>query len=478
MLFNSFVFLFAFLPATLALYFLLARVGPPRLAQAFLALASLLFYGYWEYAPASGSGEAGRLFTYVGLLIASTSANYFVGILLQRRPRRWLFAAGIAANLAVLAYFKYAAFGLHTLNSLPGIHLAAPAVILPLAISFYTFTQIAFLVDASRGKASELSFPRYCLFVFFFPHLIAGPIVHHSEIMPQFALPGAKRWNSGNVAAGLCWLSVGLFKKVAIADSCAPLAGVVFGDPAHTAPLAAWAGVLAYAFQLYFDFSGYSDMAIGISLFFNVRLPDNFAAPYRAASIVEFWRGWHITLSRFLRDYLYIPLGGNRHGPFRRHLNLFLTMLLGGLWHGAGWTYLLWGAFHGSLLIVCHLWQGLQRPLPAPVARVLTFTAILIGWAIFRSKDLPHAGTLLSTLAGFSSNVLPPARLVSPTTLIALAGLLVFVQIAPTTKSWIEARPLSLSRAAVAAVLFSIALVFVRNVQLQFSQSEFIYFQF
>jgi len=343
MLFNSFEFLFGFLPLSLICYFSIARLGAPRWANGALVGLSLIFYGYWEYVSPTGQREPQRMLGYVALLCASVAGNFFLGRNLQLRPRCWLLALGIISNLLVLAYFKYTAFGLRTLNAVFNTNFAVAEIILPLAISFYTFTQIAFIVDAYRGLAAEMSFARYALFVTFFPHLIAGPIVHHAEIMPQFAGPGAKRWHFAKVGAALCWLSLGLFKKVGIADSCAPLANRVFGLSGTATMIETWAGVLAYGMQLYFDFSGYSDIAIGLSLLFNVRLPDNFDAPYRATNIIDFWRRWHITLSRFLRDYLYIPLGGNRRGPVRRYANLLVTMLLGGIWHGAGWNFLAWG---------------------------------------------------------------------------------------------------------------------------------------
>jgi D-alanyl-lipoteichoic acid acyltransferase DltB (MBOAT superfamily) len=478
MLFNSFPFLFVFLPVCLAGYFGLARLGAPRLANLWLALASLGFYGYWQYAP-PGGGEAARVYPYVALLCASTALNYLAGARLQQRPRRGVLALGIGANLAVLGYYKYAAFGVRTFDRLFGAHHAVPQIILPLAISFYTFTQIAFLVDAYRGLAREMSFSRYCLFVFFFPHLIAGPIVHHAEIMPPFARPEMKRWLPANVAAALCWLSLGLFKKVAIADSFAPLANAVYAHSGAVTSLKAWAGVLAYAFQLYFDFSGYSDMAIGLALFFNVRLPDNFDAPYRAADIVDFWRRWHITLSRFLRDYLYFPLGGNRRGPVRRHVNLLITMLLGGIWHGAGWQFLFWGLYHGLLLVGCHLWKTLRRPLPASLSRALTFAAVLLGWALFRARSLTQAGEILGAMlrpATARWHDLPSGLQLGH--LAALAGMLLFVNLAPTTKQWIENRPLTPVRALAMALLFSVALLFMRVVQLHLARSEFIYFQF
>ena len=415
----------------------------------------------------------------MALLCGSTALNYLAGARLQRHPHRGMLALGLGANLAVLAWYKYAAFAVATVNGWNGGHHALPAVILPLAISFYTFTQIAFLVDAYRGLAREMSFARYCLFVFFFPHLIAGPIVHHAEIMPQFAEPAAKRWQPGNVARALCWLSLGLFKKVAIADFFAPLANSVYAHSSAVTCVEAWAGVLAYAFQLYFDFSGYSDMAIGLALFFNVRLPDNFAAPYRAGDIVEFWRRWHITLSRFLRDYLYIPLGGNRLGSARRYGNLLVTMALGGLWHGAGWQYGLWGLYQGALLAGCHLWKKVGRPLPAAVARPLTFLAVLAGWALFRSGSLRQAGEILSAMAHPATTrwqALPSALQLGD--LAALAAALAFVNLAPTTKEWIERRALTTRDALVMAGLFCIGLFLIRNVQLHLARSEFIYFQF
>jgi alginate O-acetyltransferase complex protein AlgI len=257
------------------------------------------------------------------------------------------------------------------------------------------------------------------------------------------------------------------------------LVNAVFGHSGQLTCLEAWAGVLAYAFQLYFDFSGYSDMAIGISLFFNIRLPDNFHAPYRAVDIVDFWRRWHMTLSRFLRDYLYIPLGGNRHGSFRRFLNLFLTMLLGGIWHGAGWNFLVWGAYHGLLLIGCHCWQSLRRPLPEWSARALTFGAVLFGWVLFRSSSLSQAGEVLSAMVNLSSfRIHALASGLQREHLVGLAALFCFVNAAPTAREWINSRPLTARHAIVLAIFFCLSLILIRNVELHFAKSEFIYFQF
>jgi len=479
MLFNSFVFLFGFLPAALLLYFGLARFSGTRAANVALVAMSLVFYGYWAYPSVSGDGSTHRMLGYVWLLCASTTANFLVGRSLQARPRRWLLALAVTGNLAVLGYYKYAGFFVHTLDGVFHAGLPIPRVILPLAISFYTFTQIAFVVDAYRGLAAEMSFSRYALFVSFFPHLIAGPIVHHSEIMPQFARRDAKRWQFDNVSLALAWLSIGLFKKVAIADACAPLANVVFGKAGSVTVVEAWAGALAYTMQLYFDFSGYSDMAIGLSLLFNVRLPENFEAPYRAVNIVDFWRRWHMTLSRFLRDYLYIPLGGNRLGHFRRYFNLFATMAIGGLWHGAGWTFVIWGSYHGLLLIVCHLWKKTSWRLPVWSTRSLTFLTVLLGWVVFRASDLSEAGVLLGKMFDLSTFRLDHWKTgLQLEHLAGLLGLLVFVNVAPTTRQWIESRPLRIPDAIKMAFLFCVALFLIRNVELQFAKSEFIYFRF
>ena len=355
MLFNSFLFLFVFLPATLLGFFLIGRYSRP-LAALWLFAASLFFYGWWNPA-----------FTF--LLLASIAFNYSVGTALAREHARrraasgsWLLGVGVCANLGLLAYYKYANVFIQGGNAVLGTGWQIESIVLPLGISFYTFTQIAFLVDAHRGEAGEFDFIRYGLFVTYFPHLIAGPVLHHKEMMPQFALAQTYRPHWANLSVGLTILAIGLFKKVVLADGVASFASPVFkaaSEGASVTFLEAWVGALAYTFQLYFDFSGYSDMAIGLSLLFGVKLPLNFDSPYKAANIIDFWRRWHMTLSRFLRDYLYFPLGGNRKGPARRHLNLLITMVLGGLWHGAGLTFVMWGALHGFYLIVNHAWRRL-----------------------------------------------------------------------------------------------------------------------
>ena len=405
MLFNSYPFLLLFLPVTLAGFFALAR-WRARAAAMWLIAASLFFYGWWD-------------FRFLGLLAPSIIANYFAGRGLGRlaadhreRQKRCLLAAIIAANLLLLGYFKYADFFLSSVNAVFAGHLGLLHVILPLGISFFTFTQIAFLVDAARGEVRELDFVHYGLFVTWFPHLIAGPILHHREMMPQFRAASTYAPSAENFAVGLSYLVIGLAKKCLVADHFAPYAAIAF-QAAHQGAaigaLAAWQGALAYTLQLYFDFSGYCDMAVGLSLLFGIRLPFNFNSPYQAVGVIDFWRRWHMTLSRFLRDYLYIPLGGNRHGPTRRYLNLSITMLLGGLWHGASWTFVVWGGLHGAYLIVNHGWRAL-RPAGAldhlpPAVRgttsaAVTFLAVTVAWVVFRAPDLATAGRLLAAMAG------------------------------------------------------------------------------
>ena len=406
MLFNSYAFLFGFLPAVLFLYFLVGRRSALA-AIGFLALASLFFYGWWNPR-------------YLLLLCGSVVFNFLVGRRLARSPTRasgdqamlWL---GIAGNLTLLGTFKYAGFFAANANALAGLALPVPHIVLPLGISFFTFTQIAYLVDAYRKEVREYRFAHYGLFVTFFPHLLAGPVLHHAEVMPQFARAEAFRFNPENFSVGLTIFAIGLFKKVVLADGIAEFATPVFDAAGHGATLsflAAWGGALSYTFQLYFDFSGYSDMAVGLARLFGIVFPANFNSPYKAASIIDFWRRWHMTLSRFLRDYLYIPLGGGRCHPLRRHANLMATMLLGGLWHGAGWTFVIWDGLHGLYLVLNHVWRALakrwfaQFPLPPALGRVLaqllTFVAVVIAWVFFRAESLPAAQAMLEGMAGLN----------------------------------------------------------------------------
>jgi D-alanyl-lipoteichoic acid acyltransferase DltB (MBOAT superfamily) len=406
MLFNSHIFLFLYLPLTAIVFFRLGAYSH-RLAAAWLGASSLFFYGYWNPA-------------YVGLLLASIFFNYGIGFALAReydagntRRKNIILALGVGADLVLLGYYKYANFFLDTANNLLDAGWGMQDILLPLGISFFTFTQIAFLVDAWSGKAREFNFIHYLLFVTYFPHLIAGPVLHHKEMMPQFAQPETYRVSWENMAVGLTFLFAGMFKKVIIADSLAPHATPVFAAAEAGQELSffeAWKGTVAYTLQLYFDFSGYSDMAIGLSRMFGVKLPLNFNSPYQAVNIVEFWRRWHMTLSRFLRDYLYIPLGGNRHGPGRRYLNLLATMLLGGLWHGAGWTFVVWGCLHGLYLVINHAWQKLWvRPIGTwwsrAIARAITLLAVMVAWVFFRAESFEGAMHMLQAMANLPTTL-------------------------------------------------------------------------
>ncbi len=414
MLFNSYVFVLLFLPAAVLGFYLVGR-HDSRWALAWLLGCSLVFYAHWDPL-------------YLPLLLFSIGFNFAVGTWLGRLagrqdPRRWLVLAGaIAEELAMLGFFKYANFFVDNVNAATGAGWELATIVLPLGISFYTFQQIAYLVDTARGEIRLKSFLDYAATVSFFPHLIAGPIILYREVLPQFAARRVARFDHGNFALGTTFFVVGLSKKVIIADWMALYATPVFDaarDGVAPTLIEAWGGVLAYTLQLYFDFSGYSDMAIGLGLMFNIRLPVNFNSPYKAASIIDFWRRWHITLSYFLRRYLYIPLGGSRRGRVRQHVNIVLTMLLAGLWHGAGWTFVLWGLFHGILLSVNHLWRSMRAAIGVPAAavpsgwglwtsRAVTLLAIVIGWAVFRAESIESAGLVLRGMAGLNGVVLSP----------------------------------------------------------------------
>ena len=414
MLFNSYEFLFFFLPVTVVVFFALSGLRLLWAAAAWLAVVSIFFYGYWSPR-------------YVILLVTSIAANFSAGhaILNCRSANRQntayrLLVLAVLGNLAALGYFKYANFFVDSLNNAAHANISLAPIVLPIGISFFTFTQIAFLVDTYRGKVHESRFVPYTLFVTFFPHLIAGPVLHHAEMMPQFARDDTYRFKLNNFVIGVAFFSIGLFKKVVLADGIQPFVGPVFEtDPGHVLTLVeAWGGALAYTLQLYFDFSGYSDMAIGLSKMINIDLPLNFNSPYKAINIADFWRRWHMTLSRFLRDYLYISLGGNRKGPLRRYINLSITMLLGGLWHGAGWTFVIWGGLHGLFLIVHQLWEatcmkfvGHGSEKSTAVARMfsalLTFLCVVVAWVFFRATSLDAALGVLRGMLGLNGVVLP-----------------------------------------------------------------------
>ncbi|ANE46851.1 acetyltransferase [Paenibacillus swuensis] len=482
MLFNSYPFLFMFLPLTLIVYFLLNRFNYYNASRLWLAVASLFFYSYWDVH-------------YLPLMMGSIVFNFLIGSSLTKTsekpnaPRKGILIFGIIANVSLLIYYKYADFFITNINNATGSEIALLKLVLPLGISFFTFTQIAYLVDAFRNQVKEYNFVNYVLFVTFFPHLIAGPILHHKEMMPQFADKENKRFNYTNVAAGVFIFVLGLFKKVVIADSFAPIATQGFNGAASLGFIESWVTSLSYTLQLYFDFSGYSDMAIGIALLFNVVLPINFDSPYKALSIQDFWRRWHMTLSRFLRDYIYIPLGGNRKGVFRTYFNLAATFIIGGIWHGAGWTFIVWGVMHGVGQVIHRLWGKLGLKMPKFVAWFITFNFINITWVFFRAENMTQAFHVLKGMFGLHGMDLPSffaTRLnlgslksygvefvaVSPLKLLGIAAfLLVCFALKNTNELRAEMKPRWVT-AIMLAALFVYSL-------LNFNQiSEFLYFNF
>ena len=407
LIFNSYIFVFTFLPTVLFGFHVLGNRGHHRIAISWLVAASIVFYGWWNPA-------------YIGLIIVSILFNYAVGVSLSGSRDKRVLMVGVAANLSLLGYYKYANFFVDSLNAWVRIDFFLENIVLPLAISFFTFQQIAYLIDAYRGETREYNFLHYCLFVTFFPQLIAGPIVHHREMLPQFADNALYRIKASHFAVGMTIFVVGLLKKTLLADGVAIHATPVFQSALDGNALTffeAWGGALAYTLQIYFDFSGYSDMAIGIARMFGVTLPVNFFSPYKARNIIEFWKRWHITLSRFLRDYLYITLGGNRKGHVRRYFNLMVTMLLGGLWHGAGWTFVAWGVLHGSYIVINHMWiyvkatflNGWQAQslLARFVARGMTFLAVIVAWVMFRAESFDGAMRVYEGMLGMHGFSLP-----------------------------------------------------------------------
>lgn len=400
MLFNSYEFIFLFLPISFFIYFYLNKKRLTEASKGFLVVSSLFFYSWWNI-------------NYLPLILISMVFNYVMGASLtkdeehKKVSKKQLLTVGIVSNIGLLGYFKYADFFINNVNFVVGSEIALLHLVLPLAISFFTFQQIAYLLDSYRGETKEYDFLNYALFVTFFPQLIAGPIVHHKEMMPQFANVRNKVKNYRNIALGLFIFSMGLFKKVVIADDLAHWANAGFDTAITLNFFEAWATSLSYTFQLYFDFSGYTDMAIGAALLFNIKLPINFNSPYKATSIQDFWRRWHITLSRFLKDYIYIPLGGNRKGNFRTYNNLMATFLIGGLWHGAGWTFVFWGFLHGLALVIHRIWNQLGFKLNTIIAWFITFNFINIAWVFFRAKEWDDAIKVLSGMIGAEGLVLP-----------------------------------------------------------------------
>ena len=479
MLFNSSDFLFFFLPVVLAGFFVLAGTDRHRMAALWLTGASFFFYGWWNAH-------------YLLLLVASILFNYLVGGWLLRRPSKWLLGFGVVANVLLLVYYKYTGFLIATVDQLSGLDWAVPSIVLPLAISFFTFQQIAYLVDAHDGAVNDHDFINYCLFITFFPHLIAGPITHHREMFPQFSDPDVFRPRLQNLAVGFTVFLIGLFKKVAIADTMGEFARPVFAAAATGAPpsfLEAWSGTLSYALQIYFDFSGYTDMAIGLGLMFGISLPPNFDSPFQARNIIEFWSRWHMTLTRFVTAYIYNPVvlrltrwrarngltlpkrGKATPGAFVMLIAFptILSMFIIGIWHGAGWQFGVFGLLHGIYLTINHGWRQVKVRLDFPIdsthplavvpSVLLTFLCVLIALVFFRADNVAAGVTLLASMTGDHGVIVPERLLAVPgvsalrdafdlrvanlehfglTQVLWIAGLLVVVWGLPNAQQWLR----------------------------------------
>ncbi len=458
MLFNSQAFVLGFLPCVLALYY--GAAGRAALRQGVLVAASLVFYGWWDVR-------------FVPLLVGLTLANWLVVRGFGRWRRDGWLVAGVMLNLLVLGVCKYANFAAGSLDALLGTVHRPWSIVLPLGISFFTFQKISYLVDLRRGDRHVYGLLEFAAFVTFFPQLIAGPLVRHNEIIPQFAASPRRPAMWENLGRGTALFLIGLAKKAAVADTVAQVCDPLFARAAAGAHLSlaeAWGAAGTYALQIYFDFSGYSDMAVGLGLMFGLRLPLNFAAPYRAASIREFWRRWHITLSRFLRDYLYIPLGGNRVSGGRQAANVVATMLLGGLWHGAAWTFVAWGGLHGLALAAQSAWDRAGGRMPRPLGWLLTAAFVIGCWVLFRSPDFATATRVLAGMGGANG----VGRL-HVDNVGVVAGAVAIVLLAPTSQALALKR---LRPAPWLAVPAGVALVFLLLLVGGRLPTEFIYFQF
>ena len=402
MLFNSYSFIIIFLPLLVVVYYFINKYFAAKWARLFLLISSLIFVSLWNVYSAV-------------ILIFSILLNYLSGSSLSiatdcknEKRKKTIFIAAITANILLLGFFKYYNFFLTSVNSFFSGHAGQLNLIIPVGISFYTFMQIAWLIDIYRSGGQRYDFISYCLYVAFFPYIISGPISYHREIIPQLESEKAGKLNSANLCQGLFMFAIGLFKKTVFADTLAVIANGGFDSHAALSFTEAWLTSLSYTMQLYFDFSGYTDMAIGAALVFNIKIPINFNSPYKSLNIQEFWRRWHITLSRFLRDYIYIPLGGNRSGELRTLVNLMLTFLIGGLWHGAAWTFVFWGFLHGMALVVHRLWLKTGIRLNKVIAWVLTFNFVNIAWVFFRATSWEDALKVLKGMAGLNGILVSP----------------------------------------------------------------------
>lgn len=396
MLYYTFDYIALFLPAALVSYFGVHRLGYPQLQKPVALVSSIFFYGFWNLQG-------------ISILLGSALINFWLARSIMRITspalRRVILVSAITFNLLLLSYFKYYNFFVDNIGLL-GMHMSRSDIFLPLGISFFTFQKIALLVDAFQRRIKEISFIDYALFVSFFPQLVAGPIVHHSEIIPQFNSTISRRFCDTNFAKGVVIFAIGFFKKLFLADQLGAISDRGYSDVHALSSADALTVALAYTFQLYFDFSGYMDMGFGSALMFNIVLPRNFNSPYKATNIQDFWRRWHITLGRFLRDYVFIPLGGSKNSMVRTCVNLLLTFLIGGLWHGAAWTFVVWGAWHGTGLVVHRLFCAANIRLPVALSWATTFMFVVTGWVFFRAASVHDAFVVITKMAALPTDIL------------------------------------------------------------------------
>ena len=496
MLFNSYIFIFAFLPVTVFFFYIFNLFGR-NYAIKWLIIASLLFYGYFNLY-------------FILLIIFSVLFNYLISnIILTSKDqiiKKYFLILGVACNLFLLGYFKYKNFFLSNFKLIFDYEFNVTTIILPLAISFFTFQQIAYLFDCRERKLKKYNFFDYSIFVLFFPQLIAGPIVKHDQLIPQ--LRNNKNFVS-NIYFGIIIFIIGLSKKVIIGDSLGYYADQAFYTSSIQGGINlidAWIGIMAFTFQIYFDFSGYSDMAIGLARMFGINLPLNFNSPYKATSIIDFWRRWHITLSNFLKDYLYIKIGGNRNGNFNRYRNLFLTMLLGGLWHGSSWNFVIWGGLHGFLLIMNHTFNKffkINNFIINKLSIILTFFCVSICWVFFRAKNLEDAKDYINSLFSIQNITIPSSlykrldlnymtydlkvlisqyneMIIDSKVLFFLVLASIICFLCPNINN-LEKKIISMHNSEqnlIFLLLFILSIIFIFSLVLMFDSKRFIYFQF
>jgi len=477
MVFSSYEFLLIFFPLVLTGFYLLAHVPNGRYHKLFLLGASLFFYGYYHLG-------------YLLLILVSVCVNYLFAVIIQHRPvddkwlRRTLLTIGVLFNVGLIGYYKYFNFFLSVVKDITDTEVVLRQILLPLGISFFTFQQLSFLISVYKREETVGSFLNYCLFVTFFPQLVAGPIVLYGEMIPQFADENKRHFNVDNFAAGMFFLSCGLFKKTVIADTLALFVDNGFAMNSMGL-IGGWITSLSYTFQIYFDFSGYSDMAIGLGKFFNIELPDNFDKPYLSESLTVFWRRWHMTLGRALSTYIYKPLGGNRKGNVRTCMNLFLTFLVSGPWHGASWTFLVWGAVQGIIVILERLCKDMLQRIPHTIRISATFLTTNFLWVLFRADSFKSAGKVYKAMLNFRdfgfSNITALAQdgivtfpaIIYGTCIFVLLGALFAVVFRGIER--IKCYPengRSVKQAMIAAVCFALSLLCMGR------ESVFIYFNF